>query len=289
MEYFVVKFTLNAASDDLREVASDLLASMAGEIGFESFEQTEEGLDGYVERSLFAEESLRQMVADFPFPGVDILYKVEKVEQRDWNAAWEQTGFEPIRVGQRCLIYDPRHDLPVGVVEKDFDVVVKIAPRMAFGSGTHETTQMLVEEMTNRRLTGLRVLDCGCGTGILSIAALKLGADEAWAYDIDEWSVENTRDNAALNGVTVNVLHGDVSVLGQVDGAFDLIVANINRNILLADMPAFVGKLATHGELWLSGFYEADVPMLKEKARELGLEVRQQRAKGDWCALMLVR
>jgi len=289
MDYFVVKFNLKSASGVDTEAVADVLASMAGDIGFESFETTDEGLNGYVNRELFSKEELDRLVSDFPLPDVEIGYTVEEFEQRDWNEKWEQSGFEPIVVGDSCLIYDPRHPLPESICADNFDIRIKIAPRMAFGSGTHETTQMLVEEMTERRPEGLRMLDCGCGTGILAIAAMMMGAREAYAYDIDEWSVENTRDNAAANEVRLTAMQGDASVTERMPGKFDLVIANINRNILLADMPAFVAKLSDEGELWLSGFYESDVPMLVERASSLGLTMKKHRQKGDWQALFFRR
>ena len=162
---------------------------------------------------------------------------------------------------------------------------------MAFGTGTHETTRMMVSALLALPLEGMRVLDCGTGTGILSIAALKLGCHEAVGYDIDEWSVDNARHNAVINGVDnrFESLLGDASILNKVEGCFDVVVANINRNILLADMPAFAAKLSPTGTLLLSGFYTADVPLLTEKAESLGLKLSAQKCDNDWCCLVLRR
>ena len=136
-----------------------------------------------------------------------------------------------------------------------------------------------------------RVLDCGTGTGILGIAALKLGAREAVGYDIDEWSADNARHNAVINMVDgqFTSLLGDASILKEVSGQFDVVLANINRNILLNDMEAFVGKMAPHSTLLLSGFYEQDIPMLEEKAASLGLKKQTQQHDGDWACLMFMR
>jgi ribosomal protein L11 methyltransferase len=163
---------------------------------------------------------------------------------------------------------------------------VVIDARMAFGSGTHATTRLMVEQLLLLHPSGLRVLDCGCGTGILSIVASKAGARQVVAYDIDEWSVENTRHNAVLNGVdNIEVLGGDSHVLSHVSGLFDIVLANINRNILLSDLPSMREILATGGHVVISGFYESDVPALVEAATALGLSLQSKMASGDWVSL----
>ena len=158
----------------------------------------------------------------------------------------------------------------------------------AFGTGTHETTRMMVETLLELPLNGKRILDCGCGTGILGIAALKCGAKHVVSYDIDEWSAENTRYNAELNGVgyQMDILHGDVHILTHVEGIFDVIVANINRNILLDDMEHFHNVLAKGGTLAISGFYEDDAPLLLEKAQTLGLNEVRRKTDNNWCTLI---
>ena len=164
-----------------------------------------------------------------------------------------------------------------------------IQARNAFGTGTHETTQMIVGALLDIDLKGKRVLDCGCGTGILAITALKCGAADAVAYDIDEWSTENTRHNAEINGVAdrIEVFEGNANVLSHISGVFDVVVANINRNILLADMPAFKEVMAHGGTLILSGFYEDDVPLLVEKAETLGLSLKEKKEEGEWRMVIL--
>lgn len=165
---------------------------------------------------------------------------------------------------------------------------ITIDAEQAFGTGTHETTYMIVNELTDICLEDKSVLDCGCGTGILSIAASKLGATRVTAYDIDDWSVRNTKHNCTLNGVeNANVILGDASVLADIKESFDIVIANINRNILMADMPEFRKKMASGGLLILSGFYDSDADMLIKKGQESGLELIKKTNRNDWAALIL--
>lgn len=280
MKYFEVEFTINPMSAD----ASDLLAALAGDAGFETFEEAENGLKGYVQQSLFDEDALRSCIADFPIEGISIIYNVREAEDRDWNEQWEQEGFEPIIIPP-LAIHDGRH-LP----KVESEISIEIDAKLAFGTGTHETTRMICKELisTVPELEEVRVLDCGTGTGILSIAALKLGASEAVGYDIDEWSADNARHNAVINRVDERFtsLLGDASVIDTIEGEFDLVLANINRNILLADMPRFVSKMHSGSKLILSGFYTADSLLLIQKAADLGLTFVSQNQDQDWACLV---
>ena len=311
MKYFEAEFVISPLSSD----ATDLLAAVAGEAGFESFEETPTGLKGYVQQQLFDQFTLQTALADFPFDNVDITYTIREAEDRDWNEQWEQEDFEPIVVSrsEECgmrsentfegiIIHDGRH-LPTNEISFHFPLSsfleIEIDARQAFGTGTHETTRMICAALLDlfsnlspltSHLSPLRVLDCGTGTGILSICALKLGAKEAVGYDIDEWSVDNARHNAVINRVDdrFTSLLGDASILNKVEGTFDLVLANINRNILLADMPAFKQKMAPDATLILSGFYTADCPMLIDKATSLGLTLQQQKEYHDWACLVFL-
>lgn len=285
MKYFEVAFTINPYSTD----ACDVVAALAGEVGFESFEETETGLLGYVQQVLFDEPALKEALEDFPFEGVSISYDVQEAEDKDWNEQWEQEGFEPIVVKSEkyydIVIHDGRH-LPASLSEDT--IAIEIDAKLAFGTGTHETTRMVIKHLGTVLSPSVRVLDCGTGTGILAIAALKLGAQEAVGYDIDEWSVDNARHNAVINRVDdcFTSLLGDVSILKEVEGTFDLVMANINRNILLADMPMMHKKMAPGAYLILSGFYTADIPMLTEKAQSLGMTLTDQDEDNDWACLV---
>ena len=281
MKYFEVDFTISPYSAD----ASDVLAAMAGEAGFETFEETETGLKGYVQQSLFDVSVLKTALEDFPFEDTTISYDIREAEDRDWNEQWEQEGFEPIIISDNLIIHDGRH-LP----DSTPDIAIEIDAKLAFGTGTHETTRMICSTLLELQPKG-RVLDCGTGTGILSICALKLGAQESVGYDIDEWSVDNARHNAVINLVDdrFTSLLGDASILNKVEGTFDLVMANINRNILLNDMPQFVSKMNADATLILSGFYTEDCQILKEKAQTLGLSLRQQKEDQQWACLVLKR
>ena len=281
MKYFEVKFTLSPYSTD----ASDVLSAMAGEAGFESFEETADGLLGYVQQSLFSEDTLQEVLSDFPFESITVTYDIREAEDRDWNEQWENEGFEPI-ILPGLIIHDGRH-LPDNLSILNSKFLIEIDAKLAFGTGTHETTRMICAELMKLPSVA-RVLDCGTGTGILSICALKLGAQEAIGYDIDEWSVDNARHNAVINRVDdrFTSLLGDATILNKVEGTFDLVLANINRNILLADMPAMRERMSPGATLILSGFYTADSPLLIEKAATLGLTLTKQKEDHDWACLV---
>jgi ribosomal protein L11 methyltransferase len=284
MKYLQATFHINGTNitPELMATASDIVSGLASEAGFESFNEEEGSLTGYVQEDLFNRELLDALLADFPIPNISVGYDLEKAEYRDWNAAWEEEGFEPIDIDGLCIIHDKKH--PVTVGEGQTEVVIDA--RMAFGTGTHETTQMMVDRLLHTDLKDKRVLDCGCGTGILSIVASKAGASSVVAYDIDEWSVDNTLHNAQLNEAdNIEVLTGDIHVLSHISGVFDIVMANINRNILLADMPSMCEVLAVGGTLMLSGFYESDVAALTEEAERLGLILQSKSSIGDWVSL----
>ena len=281
MKYFEVNFNINAPAG-LMQDARDILSALAGEAGFETFEETETGVKGYVQQAAYDEDCLKALIGEFPLPSCSVSFETTEAEDKDWNEQWEQEGFEPIVVGDAFVIHDGRH-LPTC----EAPISIEIDAHLAFGTGTHETTRMMVNQLMSLELNGKRVLDCGTGTGILAIAALKLGASEAVGYDIDEWSANNARHNAVINRVDDKFTShlGDASILKEVKGQFDVVLANINRNILLADMPSFAEKMAPHSTLLLSGFYEQDIPMLVEKAASLGLTKKAQQHDGDWACL----
>ena len=277
--------------------AQDILSALAGEAGFETFEETATGLKAYVQQALFDEEALKMVLDNFPFENVTITYSIQEAEDKDWNEQWEQEGFEPISLplppskGKGNLtIHDGRH-LPNEVSQ----LSIEIDAHLAFGTGTHETTRMICSMLLDMPLAGKRVLDCGCGTGILGICALKLGADSVVGYDIDEWSADNTRHNAVINRVDnrLTALCGDASVLSNftttpddLSSGFHLVLANINRNILLNDMERFRSVMAPKAQLILSGFYKNDCALLESKAQTLGLSLKATRTDGDWACLL---
>lgn len=291
MKYIEVVFTFknqdNSAIEDeqMMTAARDIAASLAGEIGFESFVETEEGMNGYILDNMFHKEILDECLKDFPIEGIKTAYSFKEAEYKNWNETWEKEGFEPIYIDDLCVIHDTTH-LPDNAGDA---MDVTIDAKLAFGTGNHETTRMIVKTLFEVEIKGKSVLDCGCGTGILSIVAAKLGASHVTGYDIDEWSVKNTEHNAELNGVRddVEVLHGDAHVLTHISGIFNIIIANINRNILLNDMPYFKDVLASGGMLILSGFYEDDIPLLVEKASTLGLLYEGKKTENGWAMIVL--
>lgn len=214
---------------------------------------------------------------------IKITYKIEEAEDKNWNETWEEKGFEPIVVNNKCVIHDTMHNNTGNGNLID----ITIDAKQAFGTGGHETTYMMVSELLDNDINGLQVLDCGCGTGILSIVSAKLGAKNVTGYDIDEWSTENTKHNCIINGITnVSILHGNANVINTLETEFDIVLANINRNILLNDMPQFKHAMRDGAKLILSGFYEKDAEMLINKAEELKLKLDKKKTKNDWCMLV---
>lgn len=286
MKYKIADIKI-ACTPELTQIAKDLLPDLMGEIGFESFEDTPDGLKGYITADLLDTNSLKQVLETFPVEGVNITYTLSDTKDKNWNEAWENTGFAPINIDNKVLIYDARTGKkPIN----DSSINIGIEAKQAFGTGTHETTRMMIGAMLQLSLKGKRVLDCGCGTGILGIAALKLGAEAVVGFDIDEWSVENTQHNAAINEVdNIDVFHGDAQVLSHVSGVFDVVLANINRNILLNDMPAYLEMMNVGSVLIISGFYEEDIKLLDEKANTLGLVNTSQKTDNHWCCLTFIK
>lgn len=285
MRYIQVEFTAKPDNQDIR----DIIAALASDNGFESFSEDKGKLIGYCQEELFHVESLENTLQNFPIPDVEITFTASNVEDRNWNEEWEKAGFDPIIIDNQCAIVcgnkleDANH-------QQDIDSIptkIVIDAKQAFGTGTHETTQMIVSFLLNQNLTGKRVLDCGCGTGILGIVAAKYGAKEVVAYDIDEWSVNNAQHNAEVNEVELDVLEGDKRVLSHVSGVFDFVLANINRNIILGDLSAFVSVMTTNSRIILSGFYEQDAEIILKEAENLGLEECKRVMNHDWCCLLL--
>ena len=291
MKYYEIEININPCTDATRA----LMTSFAADAGCEAFEDTKTGVMAYVQQTLFDQQALDESINSFPISDTTITYKVREAEDKDWNEQWEQEGFEPIVVADRLVIHDGRH-LPETNHTSQFSpfsshLSIEIDAHLAFGTGTHETTRMICATLLSMNLKGRRVLDCGCGTGILGICALKLGADSCVGYDIDEWSADNTRHNAVINHVDdrLQSLCGDSSLLTAFTAEFDLVLANINRNILLADMPRFVSVMAPHSTLILSGFYETDCALLESKAQQLGLRLTATKTDSNWACMVLLR
>lgn len=268
MDYIKVSFELDPVLP-----AREILYAELGELPFESFEEIESGLEAYIPFPDFKKEMLEDLII-FTLPNQKADLKVETIEQQNWNAVWE-SNFEEIIVNDKCVIRAPFHKAS----EVEYDIV--ISPQMSFGTGHHETTFLISNELFDLDLNGKTLLDMGCGTGVLAIIADKLGAVNIEAIDIEEWAYENTKDNNKLNNVQgMTVLHGDARLLeGKL---FDVILANINRNILINDMTTYSKSLNTNGIILFSGFYETDLPQIKESAEANGLVFVKNEVKNNW-------
>lgn len=279
MKYLEVTFTTHPCN----EIVNDVVSALAGEIGFESFVECEGGIQAYIQQTLFDEEALKEMVVNFPLPDTRIEYTIKEAEDKNWNEEWEKNFFQPIVIGNRCVIHSTfHHDVP----KAEYDIVIN--PQMAFGTGHHETTSLIISELLNSELEGKSLLDMGCGTSILAILARMRGATPCTAIDIDEWCVRNSIENIELNKVTdIDVELGDAGTL-QGKGPFDVVIANINRNILLNDMKQYVACMHPGSELYMSGFYVDDIPVIREEAERNGLNFIHHQEKNHWAAVKFI-
>ena len=265
------------------EVVNDVLSAVLGEVGFESFVEQADGIAAYIQKDLYSENALKEALANFPLPDTQVEYTYQEAEDKDWNEEWEKNFFQPIIIGDRCVIHSTfHHDIP----QAEYDIVIN--PQMAFGTGHHETTSLIIGELLDNNLQGKSLLDMGCGTSILAILARMRGAVPCTAIDIDEWCVRNSLENIELNGVDrISVFQGDASAL-KGKGPFDVIIANINRNILLNDMKQYVSCMHPGSELYMSGFYVDDIPVIKAEAESNGLHFAHYREKNRWAAVKFV-
>ena len=271
--YDVFSFQITPADDTSREIAIALLAAA----GFDSFQETDEGFEAYIPQGQMTKEQMDHLLDEFQLPDITLSYSIQALENRDWNEQWEQEGFEPIVIDGLCSIHKPGQQ----VATQPFDIVIN--PRMAFGSGTHETTAQLVEWILHQDLSGKCCLDMGCGTGILGICMAKAKAAKVTGIDIDEFSIKNSRENCQLNGITnMEVKHGDASAI---EGQFDLIVANIHKNIICNDLPTYVQHLNTGGTLLVSGFFSDDIAAVQQVAEQNGLQLAHQQNRNGWAVL----
>lgn len=284
MKYYELTFSIEPQS----EVAQDILSALLADIGFETFLPMEDGrLKAYIQQKDYNDGALQNIKENFPLPDTRLRHTLLEPEDKDWNETWEQEGFEPIVIDHRLVICDTHHE------SLEAEQRILIHPRQAFGTGSHQTTRMILTQLLELPMKGAKVVDAGCGTGILGFLCLMQGAKKVVAYDIDEWSVQNTLDNALLNFPAneikekLEVRHGDVSCLeGEAD--FDLLIANINRNILLNDFQYFAKVVnKKNSKILLSGFYQSDVPLLLEEAEKYNFRLKSQHTNEEWTMMCL--
>ncbi|MFJ1437335.1 50S ribosomal protein L11 methyltransferase [Capnocytophaga canimorsus] len=256
--------------------ACEILVAELAEFRFESFVDSENGILAYVQEKDWYPEILDDIYI-LKNPEFKISYTQKLIKQVNWNEQWEK-NFNPITVNEQITVRAPFHEK----TNTPFDIVIE--PKMSFGTGHHETTHMMLEFLLNTQLLGKKVLDMGCGTGVLAIMAAKKGATDVTAIDIDTWCYENAQENIQRNETKfIKVLLGDATLLN--DQNFDVIIANINRNILLEDIPIYVESLSEGGTLFLSGFYQEDIPAIAEKCSQKGLTFVQKLERNRWVAL----
>lgn len=303
MKYFEVTFHIVPYNGD----TADVLCALLADEGFEAFDTSDNGLKAWIQQQCYSAECMDRAIEAMPFPDAKITYSVSEAPDENWNRRWEEDGFKPIVIyddATDCeasshalvIIHDIMHpDVP----RAEYDIC--ISPCQAFGTGSHETTRMILRQLLSMPMRDRHVIDAGTGTGILAIFCRMLGAESVLAYDIDDWSVRNAQENMLLNGITngVEVLLGDSSVLSlscQSNGKScscasfrqaSLLIANINRNILLADIHVFAECLADDAELLLSGFYVSDIPLLLAEAKKYGFSLSHQAEDHDWAMLLL--
>jgi len=261
------------------EPASDILIAELGEAGFESFVEEEDAVLAYIQKEDWFLDILKE-IDILSNSNFEIDYDYKEIEQENWNATWEQ-NFQPIVVNDVCMIRAPFHE-PINV---EYDIVIE--PKMSFGTGHHETTHMMLQHILDLDIKDKTVLDMGSGTGVLSILSAMRGAKTIDAIDIDNWCYLNAKENVYRNKMDfISVYEGDVALLK--DKKYDLIIANINRNILLADIPAYVDSLNNNGILLLSGFYTEDLDMITEKCKESALKFEKNLERNNWVAAKYV-
>lgn len=279
MKYTEVDITLSKTNP-----FRDLLVYNLGDEGpYDSFEEKKDGLKAYVPTDNFDEQFLSDTIDDLKSmdPDLRVEYTVTDLADKDYNEEWERQH-QPVLVDGFCWVRAPFHPH-----RDDVKYEIEIEPKMSFGTAHHATTYLMLSLLEQQNVQGMRVLDMGSGTGVLAILAAKKGAAYVEAIDVDEWAYRNAQENFERNGVSVNALLGDASLLSA-DKHFDLVLANINRNILLKDMESYAAVLNPGGTLMLSGFYEHDVQSLQDKAETLGLRLVQQRSRNEWTALKLI-
>lgn len=259
--------------------ATEILIAELGFAGFESFAETEEGVTAYIQKEEWHDIILDQIQV-LNSDEFEISYTFEEIEQVNWNEEWEK-NFNSIVVGNRCTVRAPFHEVP----NTQYDIIIE--PKMSFGTGHHETTHMMIQHILNNEFTDRSVLDMGCGTGVLAILAEKKGAKQIDAIDIDNWCYINSLENIERNNCKhISVLEGDANLLDN--KTYDVVIANINLNILLSDIEMYASCLNKNGMLFLSGFYDSDIPIIEKECHKYDLKLKEQLKRNNWVSLKYV-
>ena len=275
MKYIEVSFSISPSS----ETANDILSAHLAEIGFESFVEHNEGIFAYVPYDEFSVDKVNSLI-DYFILDVSIVYSFKEIEDKNWNEEWENNFFKPIVFEDKCVVHSSFHK-----PEGEFEYDILIDPKMAFGTGHHKTTGLILKEMLNMEFKNKTVLDMGCGTAVLAILASMMGSGDVVAIDIDEWAYNNAIENVSLNNINnIKVEMGGAELLGN--QSFDIIIANINRNILLRDVPHYAKVLNPNGILMLSGFYEEDIPALQEVCDNHKIGLKKSARQDKWAAMI---
>lgn len=261
---------------------SEILIAELSEINYDSFWEKEEGgFTAYIDQNLFDESQLKFLLNNYRESNQkEITFLVSQLEHKNWNQEWER-NFEPILITDKCYVratfHQPRTDVELEII---------IDPKMSFGTGHHATTSMMIQHLLKNNLTEKSVMDVGCGTGILSIAAYKLGAKSVIGFDIEDWTVENAIENKALNGIEdIQFLESTIQDLTIIGEKFDFILANINRNVLLDEIKTYKNYLMPNGRLIISGFYTEDIEIIDDEARKNGLEMTEKMVENNWSSI----
>ncbi|TRX70464.1 50S ribosomal protein L11 methyltransferase [Carboxylicivirga sp. M1479] len=263
------------------QVVNELVIAQMGELGFDSFEDVETGFNAYIPSKEFIAVNLDDIVC--PIEGIELSYKTQIIPDENWNQVWEDNFFQPITIGNACVIHSSNHQ-----VDKKYQYDIVINPRMAFGSGHHETTGLIVQHILDNEMRDKKVLDMGCGTAILGMLCAMKEAKHVTGVDIDEWAYNNALENIKLNNVsTMDVLLGGAELLSAM--SFDLVLANINRNILLNDMVKYVHVLRKGGTIVFSGFYTEDISIIDQEAKKQGLTFLSQKTDNNWAAVAYIK
>lgn len=277
-DYYQVRFELAPCSED----ATDLLAAMLADVEYESFVPDETGVTAFVKAESYSDTEIRAIIEDFPFE-TQIRFTPELVPGQDWNKEWEKHYFKPIIVGGECVIHSSFHtDIP----KVAYDIVID--PKMAFGTGHHATTSLIIGRLLDMPLEGRSVIDMGTGTGILAILAAMRGASPVTGIEIDAFAYANAIENISTNShPEIRLLNGGAEQLADVAPA-DVFIANINRNVILGDMAAYAAAVKPGGDVLFSGFYESDIPMVADRARDAGMEMKGKYvAETGWACIHL--